>query len=231
MITYTMTRAELLNEISEDCMWIDGLREGIAVKYRKKLNPKTAKEGHYLLGITNYITPRNNKVTVAWVRVKYGKYVTIESMHYFEYTAKLGNKQYINPCYKGKVPVPDKVVIYSGHALQRLRERADMSLTALIEYETGAHDSYTHHFTGKYEYKGEVHTMFNLGDKGMFITGEHEWGVIAITFVRYDMLGEAQEKEIKECIEKTLAYGKEKERRMIANCKQLPRYMARKVVI
>ena len=230
MITYTMTKDEVLAELASETVWLDSMRPGIAVKYRKQLNPKTAKEGYSLLGITTYATPRKNKVTCAWVRVKTGKYVTIESMHYYEYTTKRGTIQYINPSFGGVSPVPKKITIYSGHALQRLRERAGMTLNDMLAYQCTT-DGFSTHFQGQYEYLGEMHTMFNLGDKGMFITDEHEWGIIAKTFVNYELLGEAQAAQIKTCLEKTKQYFGEKMRSISDMASEYPRFMRRSVLV
>ena len=38
MITYTMTKDELVRELHAECDWLDGLRAGIAIKYKKRLN-------------------------------------------------------------------------------------------------------------------------------------------------------------------------------------------------
>lgn len=229
MILYTMTKEELVKELTADTQWIDSLRGGIVTKYSKRLNPKTAPDGHSLLGITTYTTPRKNRVIVAWTRVKTGKYITLESMHYFQYTAKNGTIQYINPCYGNQRLEPKNIVIYTAHALQRVRERAGMNLLETLAYQCS--NEATAHYVGKYMYKGELKTMFNLGDKGMFITTEHRWGTTALTFVSYDLLGEAQEEEIKKCIRKTREYNDRKLIKLEDDCAKLPRFLKRSVMI
>ena len=229
MITYTMTKDELYKEIAVENMWIDGLREGVAIKYRKQLNPKTAKEGYTLLGITHYVSPRKNKIMVAWIGVKAGKYLTLNSIHYFEYVTKLGTVQYMNPCFGCNNDVK-KMVIYSGHALQRLRERAGFNLEEKVRYEINS-KSYCIHYANKYVYKGEEHEMFNYADKGMFITAPHEWGIIATTFVNYELLGEDQCKTIHACLEKIMEYKDYKRDDFIDEASTLPRFMRKSVLI
>ena len=229
MITYTMTKDELYKEIAADTMWLDSLKGGIAIKYRKQLNPKTAKEGYALLGITHYVSPRKNKIMVAWVRVTAGKYVTLNSVHYFEYVTKLGTIQYINPCYLSGYSI-NQIVVYSGHALQRLRERAGFNLEEKVRYEIN-NECYCTHYSDKYIYKGEEHEMFNYADKGMFITIPHEWGIIATTFVNYELLGKDQCKTIHACIEKVKQYKEYKRDKLIDEASTLPRYMRKSVLI
>ena len=230
MITYTMTKDELVRELRAECDWLDGLRPGIVIKYKKRLNPRTAKEGFTLLGKTAYTTPRNNRVHVAWVREKVGNYITILSVHFYEYTNQYGKKQYINPCYNGFGNNPRRIVVYTSHAMSRLLERAGMTIQDLLFYdndETG----YNIGYVGEYEYKGKKSTMFNLGDKGMFITEDCNWGVAAVTFVNYELLGPVQTAEIKKAIEKTKSYNEMRAKETIDFCKTVPRYARRTAII
>lgn len=230
MITHTMTKDELFKELHTEGMWIDSLRDGIAIKYKKRLNPKTATDGRTLLGITTYTTPRKNKVHIAWVRVKTGKFVTIQSIHYYEYTNQNGKRQYINPCYDSFGVRPKLVVVYTAHAMSRLRERAGLSLQDLLYYKADD-DGFTVNYAGVYEYKGKKSTMFNFGDKGMFITEKCKWGEIAVTFVNYELLGPVQTEEIKRCMENIKTYNENREREMIESCEDVPRYYRRRVII
>ncbi len=230
MITYTMTKEELSKELLSDCLWLDSLRQGISIKYRKYLNPKTATEGHKTLAVTTYITPKNNKVICAWVRVKAGKCVTVESMHFYEYTTNQGVKQYINPCYKGFTATPtiSQIVVYSAHALQRLKERANMSLYDMFNYK-GNHIAASQ--IGEYTYKDEKHTMFNFCDIGMFIYKPHEWGIIATTFINLELLGEEQSNKVKECYDNAVNYSQSKMNAVIDYSKSVPRNVSRKCLL
>lgn len=202
MITYTMTKDELYRELASDAEWLIGLSGGIAIKYKKKLTLKTAPEGFHCLGISRYTTPKNNKVFCSWLSVRANNVITVEQLCLFEYVTKSGVVQYVAPCFPHMSNRPNNVIIYTAHAIERLRDRAGLSFEDMLRYSA----EFPSHHRDYYEYKGEKKEMFDFGDKGMFICEPHEWGVCAVTFVNNDILKANQEEKLNECISKTEDY-------------------------
>lgn len=217
----------MLAELAREDDWLADRKNGICTKYRKQLVPKKVAEGFKVLARTNYVTPRHNKVTVFWVRVKRDKFLLVESVYYYEYQTPNGKKQYISPFYNRRSE-PQDVIIYTVHAMQRVQERTGMPFFDLAEYECNhgvAHKKST------YTYNGKETEVANAGDKGLFILEKDKWGLAATTFISNQIMGENQTEKLYECEAKTREYQRYRTDDFKERLKDVPRFIRRNMAL
>ena len=199
-----MSRTELQREFAREDAYVGGMVDGIMKKYAKKM--KVAGE-NCLLGITRYTNPttRNNLV-VAWCKVWNGHFNEIYYTYLIEFidNHKRNWVMSINGTAGGSSDAVRPIaIVYTQHALERLKERAGLDFEGFIK------EAYKSQFRNKqtyYTYNGVQSVAFALGDKGLFLLDVNDWGTVCKTFVSTDLLGEVQTDTLSESKEKTKEY-------------------------
>lgn len=185
MIVPSMTKQELIRELSQDVDWVYDRAYGIREKYRKTINKVTDRK---VLGFVKYTTPKKNQVLVAWSVYKVGKDIVLSPVVFFCCPTSRGF-QYINlassPTSGVKLPV-----IYTSHAIDRLRERSNLTLQDVVTISEQT--SYGRCFIRDYEYEGRQAKALVVDGYGMFILVEQEWGLYAVTYIDKDQQGDVQ---------------------------------------
>lgn len=185
MIVASMTKEELLKEITLDKQWVEDRAHGIVMKYRKKTKNF---RGRKVLGVTNYTTPRNNDVTAVWCANCFEKGVVSYSCStYFRFMSPRGY-QYITII--GNASTLSNPLIFTSHSIDRLMERCGMTFKDyIIECELS---DYGNLYFNDYEYKGKVTKAMVVPNRGMFITVDGDWGWTTVTFIDKDLQGKVQ---------------------------------------
>ena len=189
MIVPTMTKAELLRELSNEMQYIGGMVEGINKKYVKQL--RVPKSG--ILGITRYVSPRKNVIHCVWRKNWTGKFCSIGSTVFIEYTDADNHHNYIMPNFNHGGICVVSCTIFTGHSITRIKERAGLDFKQFLEYG----ETFRFFFSVEsYEYKGKTVSATAFGDKGLLICEKGEWGTMIKTFVSTEMLGKNQEQHM-----------------------------------
>lgn len=191
-----MTKEEVLQEVRKDFDWIDDRYPNIYKKYKRML--KIGKQER-ILGITKYTTPRNNLVWVVWLKDNYGceNKVFISNSVFIEYRNYDGKINYIMP-FAGLFDF----VVFTGHSIERLNERAGLDWNGFLRYFYSANRFKL--FENKYTYKGKEVTASALGDKGLFLIDSNgKWGRVCKTFVNTELLGSNQKESLEESVNGT----------------------------
>ena len=200
-----MSRLELQRELAREHVFVDGMVDGITKKYAKKM--KVVGES-CLLGITKYTNPTTrNTMWVVWYKEWNGHFNDICYSYFIEYLddrtrnwlLPLNGSHKIDPNGEN-----DLVLIYTQHALERLKERAGLDFQGFIR------ESLNQRFRvmrTTYEYNGVESTGIALGNKGLFLLDKGVWGTVCKTFVSADLLGESQNASMEESIDGTNEFG------------------------
>ena len=185
MIVQSMAKQELLRELNQDVDWVYERSYGIREKYRKVIKKVTDRK---ILGTVKYTTPKKNKVQVTWVVYRMNKDIVLSPVILFCCPTPRGY-QYINLISNtnGSVQIP---IIYTSHAIDRLKERS--SLTLLDVISIGERASYGRCYIRDYVYEDKQAKALVVDGYGMFILVEQEWGLYAVTYIDKDHQGEVQ---------------------------------------
>ena len=185
MIVPSMTKDELVKELSLDKDWVDGRVYGIDQKYKKKIMKV---RGHEVLAVTNYTTPRNNFVTVVWRATYVDRRTTIlTAVPYFRYMTVRGYQYIMLMCHGKHSYTP---LIYTSHCIDRMKERIGMDFRQYI-IQSEAQDN-GGMFMDDYVYNGKQTKGLVFPNYGMFILDEATWGYAAVTFISKEQQGDVQ---------------------------------------
>lgn len=191
MLTTTMTKTEVLNELTRIDSWLAERQPGIMKKYERFFKPKNA--GDRMLGISEYTTPCNNKVHVVWntaikgaLWLEYSFYVELNTPNGKAYVKALFNSEDGNR--------PTDAYLYTAHAMQRLWERQGLTFKQLMELEYK--ESKNLHYTLPYTYKGKESWATPLGVMGLWVSVEGNWGLTHVTYVTRSQCGKEQMKSM-----------------------------------
>lgn len=177
MINSKMTFDEINRELSADIKWMHGRLNGWMKKYRKQLRSKHIPNGN-VLAITPYSTPNKNK---AWAilqkrHINYSNYneITFQVLFEDEQTGRffyhtIGEKK------------NDVFIIFTKHALDRLKERGNMNVFELLIQFSKTQNGAWH--IEEYNYNNEEDVYFlSMGD-GVFIVVENGSNLICKTYL------------------------------------------------
>lgn len=177
MINTRMTFDEINKELCADMEWIRGRVDGWMKKYRKQLRSKHIPNGK-VLGITSYTTPNDNKAWAILQKhcINYGKYSEVAFQILFE-DEKSGRFFYHTTGEKG-----DNVVfVFTKHALQRLKERGNMTVfELLIQFSKTQNAVFS---VEEYNYNNEEDVYFLPMGDGAFIVVENGSNYICTTYL------------------------------------------------
>ena len=198
-----MSRLEVQRELAREVEYVSNMACGIRKKYSKKL---MVKGGNCLLGITRYTNPTTrNNLCVVWTKDWNGHFNEIYSTVLIE-SIENKKRNWVMAT-SGSWGLDGKrdnyAIIYTQHALERVKERAGLDFNAFLteESKTGFRNMAT-----TYEYNGVVSNAMALNDKGLFLFETHDWGIICKTFVSANLLGDNQTDKMAESISGGLEY-------------------------
>ena len=202
MIVPSMTKAEVLKELSRDVDYIAQMQSGLRKKYARQLKNKC--DG--LLGITRYVNPQTHNIQyVVWHKVFNGYYCDISHISFIEYNDGR-NINYLMPSFTNLGYTLSGCVVFTAHSIQRLYERAGLSWIDFLKegYKEGFRFGYQY-----YDYKGVKTLSTSFGLKGIFIVEEGKWGIVMKTFVSNNLLGTNQQTVMVDCRQANINYTKE----------------------
>ena len=179
-----MTRYEILEEVYGDMKWIEGVANGIRLKYRNEFSRYKPAGKTKVLEVAKYTTPtRKNKVWIVWVKeVMGGEWMTLSFYTFFERTTKEGKLEWV-------FATPSSIIILTQHCFDRLLERAGLGFKKVLQLVSNAGFlSYIEPYT----YEGRKTYAIAFGDYGLFLCDIEDGIVTCKTFVSKDLLGEEQ---------------------------------------
>lgn len=213
MIVETMTRDEIFREIREDDEWVTLRCIGLRKKYNKALKNKRVKN-HTLLGTVEYTTPRHNKVYCIVQKLYCDdkeKYAIPTIISLYEFTSSDGKRRYIYPLQYMQSNRIQSLIVFSDHAISRLRERCNKSMMDLFFDICFVNDSCMSWL--KYDYNERDDEHFSVVGDTILLAKDSEWGVTVTTILNKNQLYENQEDMndfLKRHIEGLKEYNKEK---------------------
>ena len=190
MIVDTMTKAELYKELTDDTDWLCGRLGGLAKKFNKALKNKRVAD-RAILEVVEYTTPNNNKVisVIQKVVIK-DKYATPTITSMFEYTTRNGMKRYIFPALDFDYDRIKYLLIFSAHAVSRMRDRLGMTIKDLLENICTINDTCTSVF--KYDYNDNDNEYAVLLADCIGFAVPCDWGFMITTIINQDQEYENQ---------------------------------------
>lgn len=193
MIVETMTRDEVFREIQADDDWCAQRCIGLAKKYNKAL--KNKRIGHNsILGMVEYITPNHNKVHGIVQKVFVDdkqKYAIPAIVTIYEFVSSDGKRRHIYPLNYMDSNRLQSLIVFSDHAVQRLRERCGKSMMDLfvdlcVENESCMSFIY-------YDYNGKDDEHLSVIGDTILLAKDSEWGKTVTTILNKNQLYENQE--------------------------------------
>lgn len=177
-----MSREELFAEVRADEMWVLGRLDGLRKKYNKQLKSKAY--GHMsILGRTWYQTPNGNRVYTIVQKFFYDekcKYADVSLVTLYEYDYG-DKKRYLYPIYYRASNVFKHVIIFTDHAIDRMKQRLGKGILEVFEDICVKQD--TACCFVKYDYNGADDEFMGRISDGVAFARIHKWGLIVSTII------------------------------------------------